>query len=233
MSKTGVETQTEAQSEESKIIEYLQKNPELLMSYPDIFSQLSLPHETGGAISLLERQAKILRDDNQRLKKNLDELVTIARENEELNQRFHRLSLELISVDQLHDLLAMVQDQVQTFFYTDYVCFKFLPDISDKKNHLKAMHLDSQSGILETVKPWLAKRKPVCGRLDEKINAELFGPDLKVESSALVPLYHTSELGFLCLGSVSKKRFSKKMGTIFLEQLGELVSSRVQGLLGA
>ena len=67
-----------------------------------------------------------MRNENQKLRQNIEQLVSIARDNEDLNQRFHRLALELINSDQLHDVLALVQDQVQTFFYTDYVCFRFL-----------------------------------------------------------------------------------------------------------
>ncbi|MFT5656886.1 MAG: hypothetical protein ACI9KN_000155 [Gammaproteobacteria bacterium] len=219
------------QTEESKIVDYLQKNPEMLMSYPDVFTGLSIPHQTRGVTSLVERQLKMLRDENQTLKHNMDELVNIARENEELNQRFHRLALELMSCDQLHDVLALVQDQIQTFFYTDYVCFKFLPTINDRKKRLSAHYLNSNSSIGDTVAPWLASRMPVCGQLDAITNAELFGAELKVGSSAIVPLYHTADLGLLCLGSVSTERFNKRMGTIFLQQLGELVSIRLQGLL--
>ncbi len=231
MSETTAKPQTADQSEESKVIEYLQKNPELLMTYPKIFSELSIPHETGGAVSLVERQLKILREDNKKLKKNFDGLINIARDNEELNQRFHRLALELISAEQLHEVLAMVQNQVQTFFYTDFVCFKFLPGLSDGDRQLDAHYLDTDSGIVETVTPWLEKREPVCGQQNDKVNRALFGDDIKIESSALVPLYHTTDLGLLCLGSVSKERFNKAMGTIFLQQLGELVSTRLKGLL--
>jgi len=232
MSKTTAKPDENSQSEEAKVIDYLEKNPDVLESYPEIFTTLSIPHHGGDVASLVERQLKILRNENQSLKKKLSELVSIARENEELNQRFHRLSIELMSADQLHDVLAMVQDQVQTFFYTDYVRFKFLPGIKDKKNRLSAHYLDKNSTIVDTIRPWLEKRMPVCGRLEEQVNAELFGVDIKVESCALVPLYHTSELGLLCLGSSSKERFNQDMGTIFLEQLGELVSIRIQGLLG-
>jgi uncharacterized protein YigA (DUF484 family) len=233
MSKTTAKPDDMPQSEEAKVIDYLQKNPEILESYPEVFTALSIPHHGGDVASLVERQLKIVRAENTALKKNLAELVSIARENEELNQRFHRLATELICTDQLHDVLAMVQDQVQTFFYTDYVLFKFLPEISDKKKRLDAHYLDKNSGIVETIRPWLEQRKPVCGPLDDDISRELFGVDINVESCALVPLYHTSELGLLCLGSVSKERFNRDMGTIFLEQLGELVSTRIQGLLGA
>ena len=233
MTETTATAKSAPSSEETKVIDYLQKYPEVLMAYPEVFTALSIPHHGGDIASLVERQLKILRNDNRKLKMKLEELVKIARENEELNQRFHRLSLELLNTEQLDDVLAMVQVQVQTFFYTDYVCFKFLPEISDKKKRLKNHYLNANSGIIDTVKPWLEKRKPVCGRLDDKINRELFGEGIKVESSALIPLYHTTEIGLLCLGSVSKDRFNKSMGTMFLEQLGELVSSRIQGIMGS
>ena len=232
MTKTTAKPKGGANSDEAKVIDYLQKNPELLMSYPEVFTGLSIPHHGGDVISLVERQLNILRNENRNIKKKLEELVNIARENEELNNRFHRLALEMLNTDALDDVLAVVQDQVQTFFYTDYVCFKFLPEILDNKKRLENHYLDASSGIVDTVKPWLVKRRPVCGQLDDTVNRELFGADIKVESSALIPLYHTTEIGLLCLGSTSKDRFNKNMGSIFLGQLGELVSSRIQGLLG-
>ncbi len=231
MSEVSAEQAQSDQTDEAKVIEYLQRNPAVLMAYPEVFSSLEIPHQSGGAISLVERQLKLLREENYSLKSQIEELVGIARENEELNQRFHRLALELMNIDQLHDVLALVQDQVQTFFYTDFVCFRFLPGVNDAGNIIAELALDADSGIVDSVKPWIAARKPVCGRQDEKINHELFGADLRIGSSALIPLYHTKDMGLLCLGSASADRFGLSMGTIFLQQLGELVSNRLKILL--
>ena len=231
MSEVSAEQTRSEQTDETKVIQYLQDNPEVLMAYPAVFSSLTIPHHTGGAISLVERQLKLLREENHSLKNKIDELVGIARENEELNQRFHRLALELMNTDQLHDVLALVQDQVQTFFYTDFVCFRFLPGVNDAGDIIDGLALDADSGIVDSVKPWLEARKPVCGRQDENINRELFGADIRIGSSALIPLYHTQDLGLLCLGSASATRFGVSMGTIFLQQLGELVSNRLKILL--
>ena len=233
MSEVSAEQQQNDPLDEAKVIEFLQQNPEVLMAYPDIFSSLSIPHKTGVATSLVERQLKLLREENQSLKSKIDELVAIARENEELNQRFHRLALELMHADQLHDVLAMVQDQVQTFFYTDFVCFRFLPGVSETGQILDGLLLDSDSGIVASVTPWIDSRRPVCGQQDDKINQALFGADIRIGSSALIPLYHAGNLGLLCLGSVSADRFGRTMGTIFLQQLGELVSNRLKNLIKA
>lgn len=233
MSEVPAEQQQDEQSDESRVIRFLQDNPEVLMEYPDVFSTLSIPHKTGGATSLVERQLKLLREENQTLKAKIDELVGIARDNEELNQRFHRLSLELMNIEHLHDILAMVQDQVQTFFCTDFVCFRFLPGVHDVDNIIEGLYLDAESDIIDTVKSWIEARKPICGRQDDKINQRLFGKNMQIGSSALIPLYHTGDLGLLCLGSTSADRFSLTMGTVFLQQLGELVSNRLKSLTPA
>ena len=219
--------------DEADVIRYLNDHPDVLANYPELLTRLVIPHPTGAATSLVERQVSLLRGENQALKAKIDELVGIARENEDLNQRFHRLALELLDTGQLRDVLALVQDQVQTFFYTDFVCFRFLPGISGAGDALDGLLLDADSGILDTVKPWIARRKPVCGRLDDKVHRQLFGDDAQIGSSALVPLYHTADFGLLCLGSQSGGRFELSMGTIFLQQLGELVSNRLKHLLSA
>ncbi len=233
MSEVSAEQKPSTETDESSVIRYLQDNPAVLMAYPEVFSELTIPHQTGGATSLVERQLRLLREENQQLRSKIDELVGIARDNEELNQRFHRLALELMSAENLHDVLAMVQDQVQTFFYTDFVCFRFLPGVSESGNILDGLYLDADSEIVQHIKPWIEARKPICGQQDDTINRKLFGPDVRIASCAFIPLYHTRDLGLLCLGSVSGERFSANMGTIFLQQLGELVSNRLKNLLQA
>ena len=233
MSEVSAEQKASAEIDESSVIRFLQDNPAVLMDYPEVFSSLAIPHQTGGATSLVERQLRLLREENQQLRSKIDELVGIARDNEELNQRFHRLALELMNIEHLHDVLAMVQDQVQTFFYTDFVCFRFLPGVGEAGAILDGLYLDADSGIVERIKPWIEARKPICGQQNDAINRELFGPDIRIASCAFIPLYHTRDLGLLCLGSVSAERFGPSMGTIFLQHLGELVSNRLKHLLQA
>lgn len=233
MNEVSAEQPKSTETDESTVIQYLQANPGVLMDHPEVFSMLAIPHQTGGATSLVERQIKLLREENQRLKSKIEQLVGIARDNEELNRRFHRLALELMNADNLHDVLAMVQDQVQTFFYTDFVCFRFLPGVGQSSNLLAGLTIDPDSDIIERIRPWIEARKPICGQQDDSINRELFGADVRIASCAFIPLYHTRDLGLLCLGSVSDERFGANMGTIFLQQLGELVSNRLKNLLKA
>jgi uncharacterized protein len=228
---TPAEPLTSDSIQESDVIAYLKKDPGILERHPDVLSTLTFSHETGVAISLVERQLKVLRDENKGLKNKLAELVHIARENEELSQRFHRLSLELMSSHNLHDIIAMIRDQIQTFFYTDYVNFFFSDKLADQLKGLENHVLDPEHEHAAQIQQWMKSRTPEFGPLDKDIRNLLLGEDIQVTSSVLIPLYHTEEIGLLVLGSKSHDRFNSDMGTIFLTQLGDLVSSKLKHFL--
>ncbi len=215
---------------EKQVIKFLTDNPAVLDQHPEVISQLSVTHETGGAVSLVERQIKNLRTENQLLKDKLSDLVQIARDNEELNQRFHRLSLELMASEQLHDILAMTRDQVQTFFYTDYVGFYFHDRLQDQLKGLENLSLDSGSKHASKIRGWMHERQPVFEAHNQDLNDLLFS-NQNMLSSTLIPLYHTEDIGLLVLGSKSEDRFTADMGTVFLTQLGELISSKIKNFL--
>lgn len=219
------------QSAKSITLDYLQQDPTILMAYPEIFAAMQVPHPSGGMTSLVERQLKILREKNQALEQRINDLVNIARENEQLSQRFHRLTLALIRTDQLDDILSIVENQVQTFFHTDYVSFHFLPSATNHKPELSAYALQQGNPMMETMLPWLKSRQIICGQQDKPVNHGLFGDTVNIASSAIIPLFQTDDFGLLCLGSANEARFNPSMGTLFLEQLGELVSIRVQDAL--
>jgi hypothetical protein len=226
-----VETAPALPMDESTIIDYLKKNPNVLERHPEVVTQLTFSHDTGAAVSLVERQLRLLRDENQGLKNKLSSLVHIARENEELGQRFHRLSLELMAGEHLHDIIAMTQDQVQTFFYTDYVSFCFNDEFEKQLNGLEKNVLDSKSRHRSEIREWMEQRKPVFGPFDPGLQKQFFGDQRQIASCVLIPLYHTRDFGLLVLGSKSRDRFTNGMGTVFLRQLGELISGKIKNYL--
>jgi hypothetical protein len=218
-------------TDEDSVIDYLARNPGLLERYPEVLTELTFSHESGAAVSLVERQLKLLRDENQSLKNKLNELVHIARENEELSQRFHRLSLELMTHDNLHDVISLIRDQIQTFFYTDYVNFFFTDRLADRLDGMSNHMLDPDDKHATRIYGWIEARKPVFGPFDPGVRKQLFAGATQIPSCVLVPLYHTHDFGLLALGSKSNGRFADGMGTLFLQQLGDLVSSKLKHFL--
>ena len=88
---------------ESEIVDYLIASPDFLFRHPDVIGSLTIPHETGGAVSLVERQVQSLREQVAQYRQQLENLILVARENDDLNKRLHVLTLTLINAS---DFLA-------------------------------------------------------------------------------------------------------------------------------
>ncbi len=86
------------------VSDYLKNNPEYFNEHPEILSELRIPHESGSAVSLVERQVSVLREQNDQARKRLHELIEIARQNEDLARRMHQLALTLMDADDPKDI---------------------------------------------------------------------------------------------------------------------------------
>ena len=131
-------TQPQSASTESTPIEaadietYLKAHPDFFEHYPHTLALMQVTHaDTGKAISLIERQVSLLRDQNRGLERKLSELVQIARENEQLSRQLHDFASELLTAQSLSDVIAVVQDKIRELFNTDFVALRLLNNISD------------------------------------------------------------------------------------------------------
>src|ERR1700724_974714 len=98
---------------------------EYLLTYPDFFernsqllTKLRLPHvrDVAATVSLVERQVEVLRDRNQSLERKLKELVDVARANDGLANRIHRLSQRLIRAHTLLESISAIETSLREDF---------------------------------------------------------------------------------------------------------------------
>lgn len=226
---SGAEALSDTPISEQDVIEFLQQNPAWLDQQPDLLAEMQLHHDSGSATSLLERQLQTLRLKNRQLEQNLRELVQVARRNEDLSQRMHSLALELMGSEDALDMMALVQQQLQTQFNTDQVSFRFLPEQSPFAEHLQ---MDRESPAFAEMQRIIKEQHPLCGRFPADWMTLLFSDTTGLQSSALVPLVHAEqELGLLVLASEQTDRFDARMGTLFLQQLGSMCSRRLMQFL--
>ena len=82
---------------DASVGEYLQTFPDFFERNDVLLGKLRLPHlrDSGSTVSLVERQVEVLRDRNQSLERKLKELLDVARSNDQLAERIHRLSQRL------------------------------------------------------------------------------------------------------------------------------------------
>ena len=98
---------------------YLRKNPDFLEEFPDILEVLQLNHNSGVAVSLIERQIEQLREKNQELTRQMNNLVHVASENEQLMTRLHQLTLELMPINSRKEFFTHLGNSLLNDFKAD------------------------------------------------------------------------------------------------------------------
>ncbi|MCB1798842.1 MAG: DUF484 family protein [Gammaproteobacteria bacterium] len=206
---------------EQRIAEYLIAHPDFFERQPDALAALDIPHPTGDAISLIERQVRTLRAQSNKYRRQLEELVTVARENDGLSKRLHRLTLALIETHSFDEVLNTLQDELREQFKADAVEMKlFASEQIEAHAHEAGPALFSD---------FLKRARPNCGPLDKAKLEYLFGPQAgETGSAALIPLTAPPLAGVLAIGSRDPERFHEGKSVDFLQRLAEVVSAKLQ-----
>ena len=220
---------------DKEVEEFLRAHPDFFEKHSDLLMDLKIPHpNTGSAVSLIEHQVELFRKQNARIQKQLDELIQIARENDRLNKNMHQLTLSLMAAKNLNEVLTLLYNNLRTDFSADAVCIRFLaqPRSSKLSNNKE---FSGDVGVLtKQFGRQLKEGKAICGRAKTEQKKLLFDEQgNKVKSLAFIPLRFNHSAGLLAIGSYDEKRFHSGMGTLFLNQLGEIISKSVNRFLKA
>ncbi|MFQ6021722.1 MAG: DUF484 family protein [Acidiferrobacterales bacterium] len=209
---------------EEAVARYLEDNPDYFLRHGEVLATLKVPHpESGSAISLLEHQVQVLREQNHRLQQQLRELVAIARENEVLGERLHHFSQAMIDAASLDDVLSTAHDLLRQEFKLDQVVIRLKGGGAATAGRPEFTKQDDRQ--LNSLLKQFVGGRPVCGgKYDDKMLTYLFGTGAKqIKSTAMIALGGEIPRGVLCLGSRDPHRFHPEMGTLYLVRLGELL----------
>ncbi len=212
----------------AEVEEFLRRHPDFFHDHLDLLETLEVPHPCGDAVSLISRQITLLRDESRRSRQQLNEILQVARDNDALHQRLHRLTLTLLDATGLEDALGGLRWGLREYFQADFVAVRIAEPSIDSPIADLALppeHLESFAELMKT-------GEPICGKTDASQGAHLFGEQASTAAScALVPLRHAGLRGLLAIGSRDPSRFQSGMGLLFLARMGEIVSARLAALL--
>lgn len=196
-----------------QIIGFLRARPDFFSHHPELLAQLDIPHGSEGAVSLVERQIRILRGQVDKYRGQLAHVVEMARANDQLVQRMHSLTIALIETSSQAEVVNTLQDELRAQFKADSVALHTFADIPDGQGRALFGEL-------------LAAARPRCGQLVQAQLDFLFpNDDGTIGSVAMVPLRLGSEAGVLAIGSRDAQRFSPEHEVDFLHRLGEIVEA--------
>ncbi len=214
---------------EDSVIRYLRENPDFFGRHPMLLTDLSLPHDSGQAISLVERQVAILRERNIDMRRRLNHLVGAATTNDTLFEKTRRFTLAVLDCENLNALDCVLGDTLIDDFAADYAhCYVSYPQPFASRAHLICSNSTAElplTGLTEAT-------GLSCGLLRAADFANLFGNSASGDgSAALIQLRQGELVGVLAIGSRDPMRFAPDMGTLFIRYIGDVLSRVIARLL--
>lgn len=207
--------------DDQSVLDFLRQSPDFFLRHPSALSELSLPHESGQAVSLIERQIDILRERNVTMRKRMNELLQAARVNDEIFAKTRSLNLALLEVDSWHELNEVLATHVLVDFEADFVCAHLcsaelalaLDHIQHHTNEMPLQHLRSTNNAL-----CLSLRREELTQMFPLSDHDDSG------SAAILNLSLVKGTGALCIGSRDAGRFAKDMDTLFVTYIADIVA---------
>lgn len=232
-----------AGTREETVTRFLEQTPDYFLRHPELLAALAIPHsDAGRAVSLVERQVKVLRDRHESMARDLKELVQIARDNDQLGERLQRFAAAMIESASLDDTLDTAQDMLRQEFGLEGVAIRLTgnprpPTARDGGSAENAgavfspcprpEFIEGVDEVLDGLLVRLAERngQPLCGAsLSDELLQPLFGAQAAgIRSTAVIGLGRRGLRGVLVLGSHDPQRFRPDMGTVYLARFGDLL----------
>lgn len=204
-----------------QVAAWLAAHPQFFTGRDELLAELHIPHEAGHAVSLVERQLRLLRERNHELRARLTQLMDIARDNDRLFARTRRLIIALLDAEDLEALVAAAEDSLRHDFQVPYVSLLLFSDTPPAVGRWVSPEQAQQA-----VGALLAGNKTVCGVLRPSELTFLFPAEniASIGSAAVAVLDHQGLYGVLALGSPDPQHYKSSLGTVFLGHVAEIIA---------
>jgi uncharacterized protein YigA (DUF484 family) len=218
---------------EETIADYLRQNLDFFERHASLLSKLELPHSRGAAtVSLIERQVAVLREKNDKLEARLRELIEVARDNDALSGKIHRLACRLLRARTPTTLIDAIEGSLREDFGASEWILLLWPAPNSPFMQVTSRHLrliDAAAPELKMFETLFESGRPRCGQIRDSHRDYLFGAGtIEIGSAALVPL-GTPVAGLLAIGSPDTERFHPTMSTDYLARISQLVHEAIAG----
>ncbi|TDT44330.1 hypothetical protein DES49_0432 [Halospina denitrificans] len=218
---------------EADVEAYLERHPDFFERHEQLLQKLSLPHDSGRAISLVERQVHLFREQRDALREELSGLIGIARQNDQLFARSKRLLMQLLDAGSLEEIANVLDERIRGDFNLQSATLTVLTneEASSQCGALRYLDADSARAIFGEA---LDEEKPLFGRLRQEYREALFSQPDQVGSAAVIPVRRNYCLGLIAVSSEQEDYFDSSMGSLFMtyisDTLGRLLPPLIEPL---
>ncbi len=210
---------------DAQVEDYLRQHPDFLSTHSGLLAVLKIPHpQSGGAVSLVERQAAVLRERIRSMEMKLAELIRHGQENDAISALMQRWVRGLLLQSDPRAMPLFVASSLAEVFsvpLTGISVWQAAPEYSDQ-----SWAGSANAAYVEQVH---ALTLPLCGTpAVSHAVALLAEAGRDAQSIAVLPLRIGAcpeAFGVLVLGSPDPGRFSPDLGVSFLERIAEVASA--------
>ncbi|TLX58717.1 DUF484 domain-containing protein [Stutzerimonas nosocomialis] len=209
------------QLDPEQVAAFLRAHPEFFVDYDELIAELRIPHARGDAVSLVERQVKLLRERNIEMRHRLSQLMDVARDNDRLFDKTRRLVLDLLDASSLEEIVGAVDDSLRHEFQVPFVSL-----ILFSETPIPVGRSVTAAEAHQAIGGLLGDGKTTCGVLRPHELAYLFGEQESagIGSAAVVSLTQQGvQQGILAIGSPDPQHYKSSLGTLFLGYVAEVL----------
>ena len=218
-------------SEES-VASYLCENPDFFVKNSSLLKEIMIPHLFEKNISsLIEQQVKLLREENNGLKNNMEKFKERSIFISSLRNEIFNSFLEFLNVERVIEYDRLLRYFFSRYFETSYVkLFIFNCDVEDKEGNIYFKKNDSKIRFMFT--EIFTRNKPLCSSLQTEQLQILFNKDSeKIKSNLLIPIKHAGSNCLFALGSTKNNQYSIGDELDLLVFISELLVFKLKNLL--
>jgi len=250
--KSATVVDEQAFDADAYVADFLRARPDFLIHNPRLLMDIEVPHQQSGAVSLVERQVLVQREQFNNLQQRMNEIVEVAHQNDNLSELLHDYSVGLMSAGSLDEVFTFTQTIMQkrlkcemssAIILRNDVVEACLEGLSDYVILADEIACASMADLH-------ARKSVYCGYpISNRV--EQFFPQCvsEVKSIAIIrladatcvrsingdyrnagtgkPFKQSKDFGYLAMASTDRKRFAPHMGTDFLNRFGSLLSARL------
>ena len=207
-----------------QVADYLHHHQNFFADKLSLLADMRLNHDTGDAVSLVERQVALLRERNINMLQRMSTLLDNARDNDKLFDKTKCLILNLLDAEDVGDIVDVLLYSFRNEFgiqYTSLLIYGEYPQtlvangarivpLHEAKKHLQ-MYIDNCHAV--------------CGQLPTIEQKFIFADEASfIDSTAVAPLNHGSPFGLLAIGHQDAKHFHSGTNTLFLSYIGDVLA---------
>lgn len=223
MSKLNVSAQV-SELDPEQVAAFLSENSTFFLKNEHLLADLYLPHASGEAVSLLERQVSILRERNIEMRKRTNDLLEQGQKNDVLFNKTKKLVLDTLDAKSINDLSVKLAKFCEKEFQVDKVQFTLIAN--DETHRATEVLVLAENEVRLNMLNLIQSPESISGSFRDEELAFLFNNQPQQIQSAIVkPVFINRQArAFLALGSNDPRYFNAGMDTLFLDFIADVVA---------